>query len=91
MAYLANALWKLRKLKAAEEQHRRLIELWPNASPHYFSVPLALAFFKQTPANINATSALKSCTGTISAPDISRSTVRSTAKMPNNPRMAVRT
>jgi tetratricopeptide (TPR) repeat protein len=34
--YLANALWKLRKLKAAEEQYRRLLELWPtNALPHW--------------------------------------------------------
>ena len=36
MAYLANALWELRKLKAAEEQYRRLIELWPNASLPYW-------------------------------------------------------
>jgi len=31
-AYLANALSQLRKLKAAEEQYRRLLELWPNES-----------------------------------------------------------
>ena len=37
MAYLANALWKLRKLKAAEVQFRRLIELWPNAPLPYWS------------------------------------------------------
>jgi tetratricopeptide (TPR) repeat protein len=37
MAYLANALWTLRKLNAAEEQHRRLIELWPNHSLPYWS------------------------------------------------------
>jgi|SRR5215813_4226726 len=30
-AYLANALWKLRKLKAADEQYR-LLEQWPNES-----------------------------------------------------------
>jgi len=36
IAYLANALWKLRKLKAAEEQYRRLIELWPNHSLSYW-------------------------------------------------------
>ena len=36
MAYLANALWKLRKLKPAEEQLRRLLELWPtNAMPYW--------------------------------------------------------
>lgn len=29
-AYLANALWSLRKLKAAEGQYRRLLELWPD-------------------------------------------------------------
>lgn len=34
-AYLANALWKLRKLKAADEQYRRLLELWPNESLPY--------------------------------------------------------
>lgn len=36
MAHLANALWTLRKLKAAEEQYRRLIELWPNDSLPYW-------------------------------------------------------
>ena len=36
MAYLANALWRLRKLKAAEDQLRRLLELWPtNALPYW--------------------------------------------------------
>ena len=36
IAYLANALWKLRKLKAADEQYRRLLELWPNeAMPNW--------------------------------------------------------
>jgi tetratricopeptide (TPR) repeat protein len=35
-AYLANALWKLRKLKAAEDQFRQLLELWPtNALPYW--------------------------------------------------------
>ena len=35
-AYLANALWKLRKLKAAEEQYRRLIDLWPTHALPYW-------------------------------------------------------
>ena len=35
--YLANALRTLRKLKAAEEQYRKLIELWPNDSLPYWS------------------------------------------------------
>lgn len=36
IAYLANALWRLRKLKAAEEQYRRLLELWPtNPLPYW--------------------------------------------------------
>lgn len=35
-AYLANALWKLRKLNAAEDQFRTLLELWPaNAMPYW--------------------------------------------------------
>jgi protein O-GlcNAc transferase len=34
-AYLAGALWRLRKLKAADEQYRRLVELWPNESLPY--------------------------------------------------------
>jgi tetratricopeptide (TPR) repeat protein len=29
-AYLEVALWKLRRLKAADEQYRRLIEIWPD-------------------------------------------------------------
>ena len=36
-AYLANALCTLRKLKAAEEQHRSLLELWPNDALPYWS------------------------------------------------------
>ena len=36
-AYLANALWKLRKLVAAEAQFRSLIELWPNEALPYWS------------------------------------------------------
>ncbi len=36
-AYLANALWKLRKLVAAEVQLRSLIELWPNDALPYWS------------------------------------------------------
>ena len=36
MAYLANALWRLRKLKAAEDQYRRLLVLWPaNSMPYW--------------------------------------------------------
>lgn len=35
-AYLAIALWQLRKLKAAEEQYRRLLELCPNESLSYW-------------------------------------------------------
>jgi tetratricopeptide (TPR) repeat protein len=30
IAYLANALWTVRKLKAADEQYRRLMKLWPD-------------------------------------------------------------
>jgi len=37
MAYLANALWRLRKLKAAEDQLRRLLELWPTHALPYWS------------------------------------------------------
>ena len=36
-AYVANALWTLRRLKAAEKQHRRLSELWPNDPLPYWS------------------------------------------------------
>jgi len=36
IAYLANALWKLRKLKAADEQYRRLIQLWPDSAIAYW-------------------------------------------------------
>lgn len=35
-AHLANALWKLRRLKAAEEQYRKLLELWPNNALSYW-------------------------------------------------------
>lgn len=35
IAYLATALHQLRKLKAADEQYRRLLELWPNESLPY--------------------------------------------------------
>ena len=35
-AYLANGLWKLRKLKAAEEQYRSLIDLWPTDALPYW-------------------------------------------------------
>jgi len=44
MAYLANALSKLRKLKAAEEQYRRLLELWPNNSLSYWTYGDFLAY-----------------------------------------------
>lgn len=43
-AYLANALWTLRKLKAAEEQHRKLIELWPDDPLSYWSYGTFLAY-----------------------------------------------
>ena len=36
MAYLAYALTRLRKLKQADEQYRRLIELWPNDALPYW-------------------------------------------------------
>jgi protein O-mannosyl-transferase len=36
MAYLAYALWRLRRLKEADEQYRRLIELWPNEALPYW-------------------------------------------------------
>ncbi|HEU4507716.1 MAG TPA: tetratricopeptide repeat protein [Pyrinomonadaceae bacterium] len=42
-AYLANALWRLRKLKAAEEQYRRLMEIWPNHSLPYWTYGYFLA------------------------------------------------
>jgi len=35
-AYLANAFSKIRKIKAAEVQYRKLIELWPNNSLPYW-------------------------------------------------------
>ena len=35
-AYLANAFWRLRKLKAAEDQLRTLLELWPADSMPYW-------------------------------------------------------
>lgn len=44
MAFLANELWKLRRLKAAEDQHRRLIKLWPNNSISYWSYGDFLAY-----------------------------------------------
>ena len=39
---------------------------------HFCSVPLALAFLKQMPANTSATNAIKSCAGRMPAPDTSR-------------------
>lgn len=35
-ARLANVLWRLKKLKRAEEQFRRLLELWPNEGVSYW-------------------------------------------------------
>ncbi|MEW6207790.1 MAG: tetratricopeptide repeat protein [Acidobacteriota bacterium] len=35
-AYLGNALWRLRRLKAADEQYRKLIEIWPDNSLSYW-------------------------------------------------------
>ena len=42
-AYLANALWTLRKLKAADEQYCRLMELWPDYSLPFWSYGSFLA------------------------------------------------
>ena len=36
IACLANAFWRLRKLKAADEQYRRLLELWPDDAMSYW-------------------------------------------------------
>src|SRR4029079_16349626 len=35
-AYLANALWTLRKLKAAGERYRMLLKLWPDKALPYW-------------------------------------------------------
>ncbi len=43
-AYLANALWTLRKLKAADEQYRMLLKLWPDDSLPYWSYGGFLAY-----------------------------------------------
>jgi tetratricopeptide (TPR) repeat protein len=43
-AYLANSLWKLRKLKAADEQYRRLIQLWPDSAVPYWCYGSFLAY-----------------------------------------------
>ena len=43
-AYLANALWRLRKLKAAEDQYCRLLELWPTNSLPYWAYGDFLAY-----------------------------------------------
>jgi tetratricopeptide (TPR) repeat protein len=42
--YLANALWRLRKLKAADEQFRKVIEIWPNDSLSYWCYGDFLAY-----------------------------------------------
>jgi tetratricopeptide (TPR) repeat protein len=42
--YLANALWGVRKLKAADEQYRKVIELWPNDSLSYWCYGGFLAY-----------------------------------------------
>jgi len=47
MAYLANALAKLRKVKAAEQQYRRLLKLWPNNSLSYWTYGDFLAYETQ--------------------------------------------
>jgi len=43
-AYLANGLWTLRRLKAAEEQYRKLLELWPDNSLPYWCYGDFLAY-----------------------------------------------
>ena len=43
-AYLANGLWSLRRLKAAEEQYRKLMELWPDGSLAYWCYGDFLAY-----------------------------------------------
>ncbi len=42
--YLANALWGFRKLKAADEQYRKVIELWPDDSLSYWCYGGFLAY-----------------------------------------------
>jgi len=44
IAYLANGLWALRRLKAAEEQYRKLMELWPDNSLPYWCYGGFLAY-----------------------------------------------
>jgi tetratricopeptide (TPR) repeat protein len=43
-AYLANGLWTLGRLKAAEEQYRKLMELWPDRSLPYWCYGGFLAY-----------------------------------------------
>lgn len=43
-AYLGNALWRLRRLKDADEQYRKLIEIWPEDSLSYFCYGGFLAY-----------------------------------------------
>ena len=47
MAYLADALSRSGKLKAADEQYRRLLELWPNESLPYRSYGDFLAYHRK--------------------------------------------
>ena len=46
-AYLANALCKLRRLKRAEHQYRRLLDLWPNESMPYWLYGDFLASYRE--------------------------------------------
>lgn len=49
-AYLANGLWILRRVKAADEQYRRLMELWPDNSLPYWCYGGFLAYESRDPA-----------------------------------------
>jgi tetratricopeptide (TPR) repeat protein len=42
--YLANALWGMKKIKAADEQYRKAMELWPNESISYWCYGGFLAY-----------------------------------------------
>jgi tetratricopeptide (TPR) repeat protein len=42
--YLANALWGMKRIKAADEQYRRVIELWPTDSISYWCYGGFLAY-----------------------------------------------
>ena len=43
-AYLANGLWTLKRLNAAEDQYRKLLELWPDNSLPYWCYGDFLAY-----------------------------------------------